>query len=168
MIKNLHQLYLHQIEDLHSAESQIIEALPKMISEARDKDLREALEHHLDETRHHLERIDTILGNHDQSADGETCEAIKGIIAEGEHLLSELGGDAVDAGIIAAAQRVEHYEIAAYGTAREYADVLDLDDDVKLLEETLGEEGAANKKLTKLATGGMIGSGVNKEAMAET
>lgn len=164
MINNLHDLYLHQIKDLHSAETQIIDALPKMIAHAKDEKLREALTCHLDETREQLRRINTILSRHSATAAGEVCEATKGLIKEGDHLLSELTGDAVDAGIVASCQRVEHYEIAAYGTAKEYAEKLDYSEDVDLLDETLDEEGNANKKLTTIATGHWWNSGVNDAA----
>ena len=166
MIKNLHDLYIHQIQDLKSAESQILEALPKMIQRAQSSELREAFEHHLEETKKQNQRLDVILQRHGIPGQSETCQAAKGIIEEGSHLMSELTGDATDPGLITSAQRFEHYEIAAYGTAAEYADVLDYGEDKKLLEETLDEEGNANKKLTKLATGGFFGSGVNKEAVA--
>jgi ferritin-like metal-binding protein YciE len=165
MITNLHQLYIHQIKDLLSAETQITDALPKMIAHATDADLKQALEEHLKETGKQSERLNSILGNHHIPREKEKCRAIEGIIAEGEHLLKEMTGDAVDAGIIASAQRVEHYEIAAYGTAREYASKLDYDGDVTLLDETLEEEADCNEKLTKLATGGLFGTGVNDEAV---
>lgn len=165
MITNLHQLYIHQIKDLLSAESQIAAALPKMIAKATCDDLKKALQNHLEETGKQTERLNTILGNHQLPREKEKCKAIEGIIAEGDHLMSEMTGDAVDAGIIASAQRVEHYEIAAYGTAKEYADKLDYDEDVKLLDETLEEEADCNEKLTKLATGGLFGTGVNDEAV---
>jgi ferritin-like metal-binding protein YciE len=166
MITNLKQLYLHQIEDLHSAENQILKAMPKMIARTQDENLREAFSAHLEETRHHLGRLNEILGSHGGVSAGKRCEAIEGILKEGEHLIDEMGGTATDAGLIAAAQRVEHYEIAAYGTAREFAEKLDLTDDAKLLDETLQEEGHANKRLTKIATGGFFGSGVNDAAVA--
>lgn len=164
MINNLHDLYIHQIKDLHSAETQIISALPKMIDRAKSEDLIKALKDHLTETQEQLRRITTILTNHNQTAGSDVCEATKGLIEEGDHLLQELTGEAVDAGIIASCQRVEHYEMAAYGTAKEYADKLDYSDDKDLLDKTLDEESDANEKLTKLATGGWFTSGVNDDA----
>lgn len=166
MITTLKQLYLHQIQDLYSAETQILVALPKMIARAQDDDLREAFENHLEETREQVGRLNKILGSHGGTTRNERCKAIEGILQEGEDLMKEMQGGATDPGLIAAAQRVEHYEIAAYGTAKELAKVLDLDDDAKLLDETLEEESGANEKLTKIATGGLFGHGVNEEAMA--
>jgi len=167
MINNLHDLYIHQIKDLHSAETQIIAALPKMIQRAKCDKLVSSLEHHLHETHDQLRRITTILSKHNQSAGSDVCEATKGLIKEGEHLLEELSGDAVDAGIIASCQRVEHYELAAYGTAKEYADKLGYGDDKDLLDKTLDEESDANEKLTKLATGGWFKSGANDDAKTD-
>lgn len=164
MITNLKQLYLHQISDLYSAETQILEALPKMLSRARNEDLRAAFEEHLEETRDQLGRLNKILDSHGGGTRDECCNATKGLIIEGEELMKEMQSDAVDAGLIASAQRIEHYEIAAYGTAKEFADELSLDEDAKLLDETLAEEGAANERLTKIATGGLFGEGVNELA----
>ena len=166
MITSLHDLYIHHIKDLHSAETQIVEALNKMISRASSEELRNAFTEHLSETEGQIDRIQQILANHGQSMGDETCKAISGIIEEGNSLMNEMVGEATDAGLIAAAQRVEHYEIAAYGTAKEYADVLGYSDDEALLEETLEQEGEANKTLTKIATGGFFSSGVNSEAVA--
>lgn len=166
MITNLHQLYIHQIKDLESAERQIIDALPSMIEKAQSSELKEAFQDHLEQTRNQLQRISKILAFHGELSGTEECQAIKGIVKEGKHLMNELVGDAVDPGLIAAAQRIEHYEITAYGTTKEYAEALDYDQDVSLLDETLEEEADANEKLTKLATGGFFSSGVNAEAMA--
>ncbi len=165
MITNLYDLYIHQIKDLHSAETQIIDALPKLAARASTEELRDAFMSHLSETREQLNRINTILGNRNERAGDDTCEATRGLIEEGEHLIAEMAGDVVDAGLIAAAQRVEHYEIAAYGTAKEYAEVLGFDDDVKLLDETLEEESHANESLNKIATGGFFSAGVNDDAL---
>lgn len=168
MITNLRQLYIHQILDLLSAETQILEALPSMIGKAQHDELRQAFEEHLEETRDQVGRLNKILSSHGGTNGSEKCKAIEGIIAEGEHLMEEMQGPATDAGLIASAQRVEHYEIAAYGTAKEFAKKLNFDDDAKLLDETLDEESSANEKLTKIATGGLFGTGVNEEAMAAT
>ncbi|BDS07152.1 YciE/YciF family protein [Oceaniferula spumae] len=164
MITNLHQLYIHQIKDLHSAETQILEALPKLAAKANCDKLRDAFNHHLEETRDQLERINNILAAHNEPRGTDVCDATKGLIKEGDKLMLEMTGDAVDAGLIASAQRVEHYEIAAYGTAKEYADQLGYDNDVDLLDKTLEEESNANESLTKIATGGFFSSGVNEEA----
>src|SRR6056297_658469 len=110
MINNLHDLYIHQIQDLKSAETQILEALPKMIQRAQSKELREAFEHHLEETKRQDQRLDVILQRYNMAGQSETCQAAKGIIKEGEHLMSELTGEATDPGLITSAQRVEHYE----------------------------------------------------------
>jgi ferritin-like metal-binding protein YciE len=166
MINNLHDLYIHQLQDLYSAEKQILDALPTMIAKAQSSDLKEAFSHHEKETREHLTRVTSLLKNHGASAGTETCQAIKGLIEEAEHLMGELNRDAVDPGLVTSAQRVEHYEMAAYGTTKEFAKQLDYDDDVKVLDETLDEESNANEKLTKIATGGLFKSGVNKEAVA--
>jgi ferritin-like metal-binding protein YciE len=166
MITDLKQLYFDQIRDLHSAETQLTEALPEMVSSASDSDLTEAFQSHLDETRGHLERLETICSNHGISAGGETCEAMKGLIKEGKsHIEDTRPGEVRDAVLIASGNRVEHYEIAGYGVAKSFASVLGFDDDVKLLDKTLDEESAADEKLTKLATGGLLGGGINESAM---
>ncbi len=166
MITNLYDLYIHEIQDLHSAETQILEALPKMVARASSDELRDSFTKHLEETREQLNRIKKILGNHNERPENEECEATKGLLEEGQNLMNEMAGDVTDAGLITAAQRVEHYEIAAYGTAKAHAKLLDFDDDIKLLDETLDEESNANESLTKLATGGFFSSGVNSEAVA--
>ncbi|MAS93531.1 MAG: hypothetical protein CMO55_10100 [Verrucomicrobiales bacterium] len=168
MITSLHDLYIHHIKDLHSAETQIANALPAMIQRASNDELKDLFQEHLTETFGQIDRILEILRNHDSRPGEENCQAIKGIIEEGEHLMDEMAGDAVDAGLIAAAQRVEHYEIAAYGTAKEYADVLGYDDDEKLIKQTLEQEGDTNKKLTKIATGGVFSDGANAEAVVNS
>ncbi|NNE92799.1 MAG: DUF892 family protein [Verrucomicrobiales bacterium] len=168
MITNLKDLYMHQIKDLYSAESQVLDALPQMIANAKDEELRTALSEHLDETRGQKDRLEEIFRNHGKQPEKEKCKAAEGIIEEGDELMKELIGDAADAGIIAAAQRFEHYEIAAYGTAKEYADSLGFDDDVDLLDKTLEEESDANELLTKLAVGRYFGmaEGLNEDAKA--
>ena len=154
-----------QLEDLHSAETQLVEALPKMAQAAQHDELREAFQHHLEETRGHVKRVEEALGELGVSNPTEVCKGMKGLIAEGEETI-QMEGDstAKDAALIAAAQRVEHYEIAAYGTARTLSKQLGLSDAASLLDETLDEESDADKLLTKLATGGMFSSGINKQA----
>ncbi|MFC7337456.1 ferritin-like domain-containing protein [Haloferula chungangensis] len=165
MITNLHQLYHDQIRDLYSAENQLLEALPEMVRAATDNDLREAFQSHLEETRGHVDRLKTICSAHGIAPEGETCEAMKGLIKEGKkHLEATQAGPVRDAVLIASGNRVEHYEIAGYGVAKAFASVLGLDDDEKLLDDTIEEEGSADKKLTKLATGGMLSSGINEAA----
>ena len=166
MITNLHQLYIHQLKDLHSAEEQILAALPKMVTHAQDDDLREAFVKHQKETTEQLQRITDLLTYHHETPGGETCHAIKGLIKEAEHLMGEVSGDAVDPSLIASAQRIEHYEIAAYGTAKRFAKHLDYSNDVSLLDETLEQESECNEELTKIATGGLFSKGVNQAALA--
>jgi ferritin-like metal-binding protein YciE len=168
-LQTLNDLFVVQLQDLYSAEQQLVEALPKMASAASYDKLREAFEHHLSETEEHVRRISEIFGGVGASPSGETCEAMKGLIREGEQVLSAQGDPAVrDAALIAAAQRVEHYEIAGYGTARTLADELDYDDAKDLLDQTLDEESNADKLLTKIATGGMFKAGINQRAAGET
>jgi ferritin-like metal-binding protein YciE len=154
-----------QLEDLHSAEEQLIVALPKMAQAAHHDELRQAIEHHLEETRGHLKRVEEALGELGISKPTEECKAMKGLIAEGEELIQKDGDPvAKDAALIGAAQRVEHYEIAAYGTARKLADDCGYDSIKDLMDQTLDEESQADKLLTKIATGGMFKSGVNQAA----
>lgn len=159
-MQHLKDLFWQEIDDLCDAEDQILDALPEMIEAASDETLRAALEEHLDETREQRERLKELLDRHDREYSGETCEGMQGLVEEGEEVL-EKGGDpdVLDAGIIAAAQRVEHYEIAAYGTARTYAQQLGDEFGADLLQETLDEESAADEKLTRIAV-----ENVNRQA----
>jgi ferritin-like metal-binding protein YciE len=163
---SLKDVLLRQLEDLHSAETQLIAALPKMTHAAYDDQLREAFEHHHDETREHLNRVKEALSELGVPSPTEVCQGMKGLIAEGEHLIA-IGGDpnAKDSALIGAAQRVEHYEIAAYGTARQLADDCGFDRICELMDQTLDEEAHADKLLTKIATGGRFKAGVNQHAM---
>ncbi|HJU36553.1 MAG TPA: DUF892 family protein [Gaiellaceae bacterium] len=156
-----------QLEDLHSAETQLVTALPKMAQSASHDELRQAFEHHFDETREHLKRVEEALGELGVSNPSEVCKGMQGLIAEGEEMMGK-GGDptAKDAALIAAAQRVEHYEIAAYGTARQLADDCGFDGIRDLMDQNLDEESQADKLLTKIATGGMFKAGVNQQATA--
>jgi ferritin-like metal-binding protein YciE len=162
---SLKDVLQEQLEDLHSAETQLVEALPKMAQAANHEALREAFQHHLQETREHVKRVEDALGELGVGQPTEMCKGMQGLIAEGEEMI-EMGGDptAMDAALIAAAQRVEHYEIAAYGTARQLADDCGLDGIKDLMDQTLDEESQADKLLTKIATGGMFKSGVNQQA----
>ena len=165
-LNSLDDVLHEQIEDLYSAEQQLVKALPEMASAASATQLREAFEHHLEETRGHVTRLQEILGQLGISSPTEHCKGMEGLIAEGKEIVMMPGNSAAkDAALIAAAQRVEHYEIAAYGTARTLADVLDLDDAKDLLDQTLDEEADADKLLTKIATGGMLKAGVNEAAV---
>jgi ferritin-like metal-binding protein YciE len=152
-LESLRELFVHELQDLYSAENQIIKALPKMADEASSRELKAALEEHLQETKGQLRRLDQIFDQiEDVDRDDETCKGIQGIIKEGEDMLDEdADADVLDAGIIAAAQRVEHYEIAGYGTVRTYANLLGRQEWAELLQETLDEEKAADQKLNALA-----------------
>ena len=162
---SLQDVFVHQLEDLRSAEQQLIEALPKMATAASTDELKSAFNEHLEETRGHLRRIDELLPTLGFTPSNETCKGMQGLIREGDEVISAQGDPiARDAAIIAAAQRVEHYEIAAYGTAATLADHLDLDDATDVLEQTLDEEKSADKLLSKIATGGMFKTGVNERA----
>lgn len=159
-LDSLRTLWIEEMRDLYSAENQIIKALPKMAKNATNPELKEALESHLEETRGHVERLEEIFEKLGKKPTGKTCKGMQGLIAEGSEVMSEDGADAViDAAIIAAAQRVEHYEMAGYGTARTFASILEEDEAEDLLQETLDEEGEADKKLTDIAE-----SIVNEEA----
>jgi ferritin-like metal-binding protein YciE len=149
---SLEDLFLEQIEDLYDAEHRILGALPKMIEAARDPDLRRALDQHLAETRNQVERLDRIFRGLNKAPERETCEAMKGLIREGEDMAGAKGSPEVrDAAIIAAAQRVEHYEMAGYGTARSLAQSLGHSEAARLLEATLQEEKNADQTLTRVA-----------------
>jgi ferritin-like metal-binding protein YciE len=164
-LSTLNDLFVEQLQDLYSAETQLVQALPKLASASSHEELRDAFEQHLAETREHVTRLEEIFSQIGVTPGGETCKGMQGLIAEGEEMLGMQGDPTViDAGLIAAAQRVEHYEIAAYGTAKTLAGHLDLGDAESLLDETLGEEGKADKLLTKIATGGMFKTGINQEA----
>jgi ferritin-like metal-binding protein YciE len=162
---SLRDVLQEQLEDLHSAEEQLVRALPKMAQAANNDELRDAFQVHLEETRGHLKRVDEALGEIGVSTPTEECKAMKGLIAEGDELMQKDGDPvAKDAALIGAAQRVEHYEIAAYGTARQLADDCGLDSIKDLMDQTLDEESAADKLLTKIATGGMFKAGLNQQA----
>ena len=164
-LQTLRDLMIEQLHDLYSAETQLVQALPEMAGAASNDPLREAFQHHLEETRGHVARLTEIFGELGTSTSGETCKGMQGLIAEGREFVTAGGDGSVrDAALIAAAQRVEHYEIAAYGTVRTLADVLDLDHAKDLLDQTLDEESNADKLLTKIATGGMFKTGVNQRA----
>ena len=150
-LQTLQDLFEHDISDLYSAETQLVTVLPKMAQAASNDELRSAFEHHLQETRDHVRRLEDIRGQIG-SAMSEQCEGMRGLIREGEEIVSAVGDPMVkDAALISAAQRVEHYEIAAYGCAKTYAKVLGDTESGALLDQTLQEEGATDKKLTQLA-----------------
>jgi ferritin-like metal-binding protein YciE len=151
-LKNLEDLFLHELKDLYSAETQIIDALPKMMEKADDPQLKNSLQMHLEQTRNQRTRLSQIAEDMGIDPDGQKCAAMEGLIKEGEGLLDEKANPATkDAGIIAAAQKIEHYEIASYGTARYYAMMLGNQNAASLLEQTLNEEKATDQKLNVLA-----------------
>ena len=165
MITNLEQLYIDQLRDLYSAETQLVAAIPDMAANASDATLREAFNHHLDETRTQRARLQEIFGFHGVAPEGEDCDAMRGLIKEAtKHVANTQQGSVRDAVLIASGNRVEHYEIAAYGVARAFADCLGYDEDVKLLTKSIEEEGAADDTLTKIAKGGLFRNGVNETA----
>jgi ferritin-like metal-binding protein YciE len=157
---SMQELYLHELKDIHSAEKQILSALPKMAKAAKHDELRKAFEEHQQVTEEQVRRLETIFDDLGQKPGGKKCKGMEGLIEEGEELLEEdADPDVRDAALIAAAQRVEHYEIAAYGTARTYARHLGFDRHVEMLQRTLDEEAETDEKLTKLAE-----SRINRDA----
>ena len=151
-LASLRDLFIEELRDLYSAENQLVKALPKMAKAASSEELRNAFEEHFEQTKEHVNRLEQIFEKLDAKAKGKKCKAMEGLIEEGKEVMDE---DAVppvmDAAIISAAQRVEHYEIAGYGCARTYARTLGEDEAAELLQQTLDEEGETDKKLTELA-----------------
>ena len=161
-LKSFKDLFTNQIEDLYDAEQRLTKALPKMAEAAHSNQLKQAIQQHLSETQGHVSRLETIFREIGVEPKRETCEAMKGLISEGEDMMHAKGDpDVRDAAIIAAAQRVEHYEIAGYGTALTFALRLGLRQAADLLQQTLNEEAAADRKLTQIAE-----SNVNVQATA--
>ncbi len=151
-VDSLEELYVEELRDIYNAENQLLKALPKMAKHASSSALKEAFEEHLEQTEGHVTRLEQIFESLDKSPKGKTCKGMKGLIEEGSELLKAKGDEsALDAGLISAAQRVEHYEIAAYGSLRTFAKTLGRDADVESLQDTLDEEGETDKKLTELA-----------------
>jgi len=158
--KNLEELFVETLKDIFYAEKQILRALPKMAREASSPELKKAFETHREETEGHVDRLQQVFELLDKPARGKTCDAIVGIIEEAKEVMEEFkGAEALDAGLAASAQAVEHYEIARYGTLKTWADQLGMKDAVKLLDQTLQEEIKTDKLLTQLAM-----SKVNKKA----
>lgn len=163
--KSFHELFLDELRDLHSAEKQITKALPKLVKAASSPELVRALSNHLDETHGQIDRLERIFEGLGESPKGKKCKGMEGLIEESDEAVKELSeGSRRDATIIAGAQRVEHYEISGYGTARAWAEEMGHTEVAGLLEETLDEEAAADEKLTKIALGEVLGEGVNEEA----
>jgi len=151
-VETLHDLYISELRDLYSAETQLIEALPKMARASTSNDLKHALKSHLEETKNHAGRLMTIFNSLGENPTGKTSKSMQALIKEGEDYVGSGASEAVrDAALISAAQRVEHYEIAAYGTVRSLAIELQEHDAAELLQQTLNEEAAADKKLTVIA-----------------
>lgn len=145
------EMLVDQLKDLYSAENQLLKALPKMAKKATNEQLRVAFERHLEETRGQVARLDQIADELDVTLRGKKCKAMEGLIEEGKEVMEEYEDDILDAAMIGAAQKVEHYEIAGYGTARTHATMLGLTKVARLLQQTLDEEGRTDKKLTDLA-----------------
>jgi ferritin-like metal-binding protein YciE len=151
-LDSLENLFVHELKDLLSAEKQLVKALPKMAKGANSPALQSAIKEHLEQTKEHVERLEKIFGLLGKAPRAEHCKAMEGLVEEGADLLAEEGAPTVkDAALIGAAQRVEHYEIAAYGTTRTLAELLGHHDAVKLLQLTLDEEKETDEKLTELA-----------------
>ena len=153
MANSLQELYVEQLQDLYDAENQIIKALPTIIEAARSEELRTVLTTHLEVRRNQAGRIETICQELGEDPQKEKCKGIEGVLREGSEVLKEVSQEIRDAAIIAAAQRVEHYEMAGYGTAHTYATLLGYDEAVSLLEQTLKEEEEADRTLSGLAEG---------------
>jgi ferritin-like metal-binding protein YciE len=151
-IETMDDLFLEQVEDLYDAEKRLVKALPKMAEASTSQSLRQAFESHLMETEGHVTRLENVFRTLGQDPKSHTCDAMKGLISEGEDIISDIDQSSLrDAGLIASANRVEHYEIAGYGSARTFAQTLGLTQAAALLEQTLQEEKAADHKLTQLA-----------------
>ncbi|KJS33524.1 MAG: hypothetical protein VR64_01785 [Desulfatitalea sp. BRH_c12] len=158
-LDNLKQLYIHELNDLYSAENQILEALPKMVEATDDSRLKNAFMKHLELTKHQVRRLEEIFDQLGEKAESSKCEGMKGIIKEGESFIKkdksffrgDIDNDVLDAALIASAQRVEHYEISGYGTARTYAKHLGYTEQASLLQQTLDEESRTDRELTELA-----------------
>jgi len=148
----LKELYLDELKDLYDAENQLVKALPKLAKAAASEELRSGFEEHLEQTKGHVQRLEEVFKLLGEKAKGKKCKGMEGLVNEGKEMMEEdFEDDVMDAALISAAQRVEHYEIAAYGTVRTYAEILGQDEAVSILEETLSEEKETDEKLTELA-----------------
>ena len=163
--KRLKDLYLDELKDLYSAENLLVKALPKMAKAATSKDLRAGFEEHLEQTKGHVQRLETIFKDLEESPTGKKCKGMEGLIEEGSEAIEEYEGDLLDAALIGAAQRVEHYEMAGYGTVSAFAQELGEAEHVVLLSETLDEEKETDQKLSELAAG--INATANRGEEAE-
>jgi ferritin-like metal-binding protein YciE len=152
MDNDLHELFLDELADVYNAEQQLTKALPKMAKAAESDELREAFESHLEETQEHINRLEQLAETLDETLKKKVCKAMKGLVEEGQEIMTEQkGSSALDAGLIAAAQKVEHYEIATYGTLAAWAEQMGHQEAVELLQQTLEEENATDEKLTSIA-----------------
>jgi ferritin-like metal-binding protein YciE len=152
-LNTLHELYVDELKDLYSAENQILKALPKMIRATTHPELKNAFTDHMKQTENQVKRLEHIFADLDENPKGKKCHGMEGVLEEGAELIKERpAADVLDAGLISAAQHVEHYEMAGYGTVRTWADKLGREQDARLLQETLDEERKADELLTKLAT----------------
>jgi ferritin-like metal-binding protein YciE len=151
---SLKELYVEELRDIYDAESQLVKALPEMAKAATSEELQSGFEEHLEQTKEHVRRLEKVLNDLGEKAKGKKCKGMQGLVAEGKEIIEEdFEDDVKDAALISAAQRVEHYEIAAYGTVRTYAEILGEQNAVSLLEKTLNEEKETDEKLTELAEG---------------
>jgi len=164
----LKELYVDHLRDIYSAENQITKALPKMAKKAGSEELKQAFEEHLRQTENQISRLEQIFGSLEKNPRGKKCIGMEGLIDEGKEIMSEkMKAEVMDAALIAAAQKVEHYEIAAYGTVRAYAELLGEQQAVDLLEQTLEEESAADEKLTGIAASTINVKALNGERLEE-
>jgi ferritin-like metal-binding protein YciE len=163
-LDTLQKLYTNELRDLYNAENQLLKALPKMAKAASSEELKDAFEKHLEQTKSHVKRLEQVFGELDEKPKGKTCRAMKGLVEEGSEILQQDGEESVlDAGIIVAAQKVEHYEIAGYRSVRTFAHTLGQNKAAELLQTTLDEESETNELLNRLAE-----SIINPEALKET
>jgi ferritin-like metal-binding protein YciE len=173
-VETLKDLYIDELKDLYSAENQLVKALPKMAKAATSPDLRAGFEEHLEQTKGHVQRLETIFQQLGESPKGKKCKGMEGLIEEGSEAIEEYDGELLDAALIGAAQRVEHYEMAGYGTVSAFAKVLGESEHVTLLDETLEEEKETDEKLTDLASdinskanGGDVANEADEEPQAK-
>jgi ferritin-like metal-binding protein YciE len=151
-LENLNDLFIHELRDLYDAEQQLTKALPLLAKAATSEQLTQAFEEHLEETKEHVSRLERIFKGLGEVPEGKTCKAMAGLVAEGREILDEdADPDVLDAALIVAAQKVEHYEIAGYGSVRTFARVLNYGEAARLLESTLKEEARTDERLTQLA-----------------
>lgn len=163
--ETLRDLFVDQLKDLYWAETQSVQMWPKIAAAASDPTLREALDEHIGKTHRHVERLRMVFDEIGVPAEAETCQAMRGLMAEAQDAITGYDDPTVrDAALITAVQRMEHYEMAGYGTVRTYADILGYDKVVDVLQETLDEEGSADHKLTDIAVGGFFKKGINQAA----